>query len=243
MIKINLLPKTINQKAILRNTAIAFGVGLIAVIAAGFVFASKLDAEITAMKQQLAYAEEGKARVEQLNKQADNFAATTDPMQKKLDFIKAVLQYNLKYPELYAEVTKWTYEKVEYVSMSSDGSNVTMSARVRKLEDLGRFMLNMYRAKDLFDSVSITGVQGGDAGQAAAPAPGGMPAFQGAPMAGGGGPSGPSAGIGVITSSVQKAPIDNTGWITFSVNCKLKSDKVITAPQFAGSTNAATQGS
>lgn len=239
MIKINLLPKTINQKAILRNTAIGFGVGLIAVVAGGFLFASKLDGDIAAMKQQLQYAEEGKARVEQLNKQADNLTATADPMQKKLDFIKAVLQYNLKYPELYAEVTKWTYEKVEYVSMTSDGTTVSMNARVKKLDDLGRFMMNMYRATDLFDSVSITSVQGGDVGQAEALALGGAPpSFQGAPAQ-----SGPSAGIGVITSSVQKGPIDNTGWITFTVNCKLKADKVITAPQFTGTSNAAAQGS
>jgi hypothetical protein len=224
MIKINLLPKTINEKAILRNTAVAFGAALLAILVGGFIYSNLLQAQVVDMEQQATNAEAWKARVESIQTQARNTASSVDPMQKKLDFINSILAYNVKFPELFAQVSKWTYEKVSYTSMNSDGTKVDMTARVTNLDDLGRFLLNMYRATDVFTSVVITNVQGGGlASGSAAPAPAFTPP--------GGGSMAPLAGIGAITTSTDRAP-SAQNWIEFSVTCTLKTP--IAAPSFNG---------
>ena len=77
MIKINLLPKTINQKVILRNTAIAFAIGLVAVIAGGVVYTMILKGQVTQKEQEAATIEAQKARVEALQSQASQ---VTEPV-------------------------------------------------------------------------------------------------------------------------------------------------------------------
>lgn len=237
MIKINLLPKTINQKAILRNTAMVFGALLVAVIAGGVTYNMKLTEQVNLKVQEAERVEALKAQVESIQGQASSLLTSIQPIQQKLDFIDAVLKHNLKYPELYQEVAIWTYKNVQYTSLTCDGTSVTMNARVKNLDDLGRFLLNMYRATDLFTEVSITGVQGtgfaqtayGNAGGSGTPGafgmPGGAPAYQPSPS---GVPS--MAGIGAITAGVQQAPGQN--WINFTVTCRLKTP--IVPPAFGG---------
>lgn len=248
MIKINLLPKTINEKAIIRNTAIAFGVLLVVIVAGGMTYGSKLRAQVVDMENQATAAEQWKAKVEGIQNQAKTMLSSVEPMKKKLDFIKAVLDYNKQYPKLYANVAQWTYEKVQLTSMVSDGTKVDMTARVKSLDDLGRYLLNMYQATDLFTEVVITSFQGLSTGQnlSVTTAPGGTPGMPGMPggqgvpfmppMPGG---SGSLAGIGAITSGVERAP-GVSNWIDFAVSCKLKTP--IAAPSFGGAAAGAAGG-
>jgi len=237
MIKINLLPKTINEKAIIRNTAIIFGVLLVVIIATGVTFKSELVARTQKLQAQADQARAIETEVKNLQSQAQTTLSAIKPIEQKLDFIKAVMKYNQEYPKLYAQVAKWTYDKVNYLSMSCDGSTVTMNASVKSLDDLGRFLLNMYRATDLFTEVTISAVPGYGSGVGGAPAgspttPAYMPGMQ-VP-----GSQAPLAGLSAISDSMTNKLTSND--IAFTVTCKLKTP--IVAPAFAGAGGTAAPG-
>ncbi len=239
IIKINLLPHTIDQKRVVRNTAILMGVILLLVIGAGVAYSVKLQTKVEEMEKLAAETEAWKARVENIQKQAQEVRSQTEPIKQKLEFINKVLQYNLEFPKLYEEIAKWTYAKVQLMSLQCDGQQVVMQAYVKRLDDLGRYLLNMYRAVDLFTEVTISGIPGykQEAGQT-----GGTSGIQ--PLVGGqiSGSMAPLAGIQAIQAGVQRA--EAAGYapsgITFTVTCKLK--KPIVAPQFGGAAQAGQPG-
>lgn len=239
MIKINLLPKIIDHKRVLRNTALLMAFILILIIGAGVAYAIKLQGKVEEMEKLAAETEAWKARVESIQKQAQEIRNQIAPIKQKLEFINKVLQYNLEFPKLYEQIARWTYEKVQLLSIQCDGQQVVMQAYAKNLDDLGRYLLNMYRAVDLFTEVTISGIPGykqGPSQQANVPSP--------VPMPGGGqigGSMAPLAGIQAIQAGVQRAEAGGyapTG-ITFTVTCKLK--KPIVAPQFGGAAQQAGQ--
>ncbi len=240
MIKINLLPKTIGQKRVVRNTAILMGCVLVLVIAVGVAYGFKLKGEVAAMEELASATEAWKARVEGIQKQAQEIREQTKPIKEKFDFIKDVLKYNEKYPALYEEIAKWTYEKVSLTGLQCDGQQVVMQAHVKTLDDLGRYLLNMYRAVHLFTEVTISGIPGYGEG-------GGQPQY-GIPTverpAGGeiGGSMAGLAGIQAIQTGVERATAGTyaPSGINVTVTCKLKTP--IVAPQFGGAAPPGAQG-
>lgn len=228
MIKINLLPRTINEKLVVRNTAIMFG-GLIVLVALIGVLYTQLFLipQVRAEEDLATRTEALEQEVLGIEKEVAEWKNNKiPPVQKKLTFINDIIAYNQKYPQLYEEIAKWTYEKISYVGLASNGSEVNMVARAKNLEDLGRFLLNMYRAQDLFTEVVISGVPG----YPMSSADGGGFVPQAEPGSGSGGPEASLAGISAITTGVQAAPA--SGFIGFTVKCKLKTP--IVAPVFAG---------
>jgi hypothetical protein len=236
MIKINLLPRKINEKAAVRNTAILFG-GLVVLVAlVGIIYTQFfLIPQVRAEEDLATRTEALEKEVLAIEKQTSDWRTSKiPPIQKKLDFINNVIDYNLKYPQLYEDIAKWTYEKISYVAMGCNGTEVSMGARAKNIEDIGRFLLNMYRAQDLFTEVTISGVPGYP--MAAAGADGGF--TQQSDPFGGSGPEASLAGIGAITTGIQSAP--PSGFIGFSVSGKLKTP--ITAPTFEGQAAADQSG-
>ncbi|MFQ3548902.1 MAG: hypothetical protein SNJ70_04060 [Armatimonadota bacterium] len=234
MLKINLLPKTINEIQQKRNLLFLMLGLLVAVVAGGLTYWYILSNQVTAKEQEAAEVEAWEARVKAIIAEKDEVVASIAPIQKKVDFINKVLEYNLKFPELYEEVAKWTYEKVQYDSMSSDGTNLNMTGRVKNLDDLGRYILNMYRATDLFTEVQVSGVPGYPIRQQQAI---GEMMPEGPEMTGQGGSL---AGLGAIAMGVVRRPAPDE--ITFTVACKLKN--AFSAPSFedTGATPPADQG-
>ena len=233
MIKINLLPRTINQKLVIRNTAIMLGLLLALVVAGGVAYGFKLKGDVATMEELATQTETWEAKVKNLQQQAQQVTASIKPIQDKLDFINHVLDYNLQYPKLYEQVARWTYDRVSLLSLQCDGQQVMLQAKVKTLDDLGRYLLNMYQASDLFTEVTISEIPGyGESGlqsyneQMSTP-PARMGGRIDGSMAG-------LAGIQAIEQGVQRAAagVYAGGWINFTVSCKLK--KPVVAPQFGG---------
>ena len=236
MIKINLLPKGMNQKSVVRSTAMLFGAILLLIVVSGVGYHIKLTGDVKQMEEQAAAAEAWQARVEAIQGEATRLLDSIKPIQAKLDFINAVLDYNLKYPKLYEDVAKWTYQKVVLLGMASDGKTLTMKARTKSLEDLGRYLLNMYRATDLFTEVAISGVPGYKESQAGSNASSSGQTDQGGQISGS---QANLAGINAISGSVEKTPMAGS-WMDFTVTCKIKTP--IDAPAFAGQGGGAAPG-
>lgn len=134
-------------------------------------------------------------RVEALEAEVATAQAKIPPVKAKTQYITDVLTYNEKLPALYEEVTKYTYNRIEYRSMSASGQSMQISAHARTIGDCGRYLLNMYRAGHIFSSVSISAIPGwpaGSSGGGGGGMPGGM--MGGMPGMGGGMPGMPAMG-------------------------------------------------
>ena len=234
MIKINLLPKTINEKRAVRQVAILFGILLVAVIVAGFTFTMKVRADVKAMEEKADAAKAWRDRVERVQAEASRIRKSIDPIKQKTDFINAVLDYNQKFPKLYEEIAKWSYEKVSYTSWQCTGVQVQMQARVKTLDDLGRYLLNMYRATDLFTSVSISGIPGYPRATTSSRRPYNEPEYaEAGPL-----PSSALAGLEAIAAGVQRDSEED--WINFTVTCVLREPIMPPAPAGAAPASGTT---
>jgi len=245
MIKINLLPRIIDQKRILRNTALFFAFLLSAVIAGGMAYGFKLRGDVQKMEELATVTEQWETKVKGIQQQAQQMRDGIKPIKQKLDFINQVLEYNGKYPALYEEIAKWTYEKVTLYSLACDGKEVKMQARAKSLDDLGRYLLNMYRATNLFTEVTISSVPSYKSlrvGSFSVNTQGGFSMPSG--MFGQGGDAGGSmanlAGLGAVETGVARTPINPLSGlgIAFEVTCKLKTP--IEEPKFAGTSTDET---
>lgn len=234
MIKINLLPKSINHKAILRNTALLFVFLLVVIIGAGVGYGINLQGQVTAMEEQATQAETIKAEVEKIQQATQAEREKIKPMQAKLDFINSVLEYNKQYPKLYSEISKWTYGKVVLDSMSCNGTDVELKAKVKSLDDLGRYLLNMYQASDLFTEVTIADAAGFVPNSTLSNVV--QDTFSTASDVNISGSKASLAGIDAIGGGVVKGVLKQQSWITFTVKCKLKNP--IAAPAFGGQSNS-----
>lgn len=226
MIKINLLPKTLSQKAVVRNIAIAFAAALVLLIGIGVGVSIKMQGDVEDREALASATETIETRVKGIQAQTASLNESMKPIQAKLDFIRGVLEYNLQFPKLYEEVARWTYEKVVLTGIESNGVEVNLRARVKTLDDLGRYLLNMYRATSLFSEVRVTQASGFDQGSSAGQPP---PMTMGTEIAGS---QANLAGIGAISGSMARAPQAQGSWIDFTIACKLRNP--IVPPTFSG---------
>ena len=159
MLRINLLPAYIAEKRLTRMTTIA--TVLCALVVVGAVLAHYISAVQAAndMEQQANDADAAARIVEDIQSAATTKLAEIQPIQAKVDFVKGVQTYNLLVPEIYRNVAKYTYRKVEYNSMNVNGDTLQVSAYVQNLADVGRFYLTLFANPDI-KALSIKGIPG-----------------------------------------------------------------------------------
>jgi len=233
-IKINLLPPGIYEKKIVRNIAILFAVLAMAIAGAGVGYRLKLGKDIAVMTAQADEVERKKAIVDDIKKKAADERAKIQPMKDKIAFIEAVYNYNEKWPALYEELARYTYGKVVYHSVTPTQDGLEIVATIPSIGDVGRFLLNMYRASHIFSSVAISGLPGyppgggAGAGSSELAAP---PAYraEGGPL-----PTGVSpylyryGGVSAAAAAVARAEAAKAKGLTLTVSCRLK--ELITPP-------------
>ena len=175
-VKINLLPKSYYEKRAAKILSAFLLVVFVAVVGGLFFYKIKfIDKEINELNQKIAYAQDIKQKVDALNAEVEQRKADVAYYTKRVDFMKSVLRFNKSIPKIFEDVAKWTYEKVQYQSLNTDGSSVTIRGRSRSLDDVGRYILNLYKAQSVFNSVtlSVDGF-GGSSGVGRMGMPGGM---------------------------------------------------------------------
>jgi len=214
MLRINLLPAYIAEQRKTRMAWVATGVGVAAVVGGllGYQF-GYLQGQVNQMTEQAQQADAEATAVEKLESDAKAEIAKIQPIQAKVTFVKGVQYFNLLVPQIYRNVARYTYNKVEYSSMNASGTTLTINAMVQDLSDVGRFYLTLFANPDI-TALSIKGMPGWpNATTAANPLPGegnvnpdragfplgvtatlaqavSPPSFAGAPAAAGGGGGG-----------------------------------------------------
>lgn len=157
MLKINLLPTYIYEKRKVRQAGLSFcllfAVVIVSMLSWRFALSNnerKLSMQVEEMKQKAAI-------VDAINAQIPVEQQKTQTLKTKVDFIEAVMNYNLEYPALFEELAKYTYSRIQYMEIkpSATDNTIQISAYARSVGDCGRYLLNMYRAQHLFSSVII----------------------------------------------------------------------------------------
>lgn len=256
MIKINLLPPNIYEARTIKRLVALFAVILVLIVFAGVSYTAKLKKDTEAKKAEADMAESLTKQAQQYESQAQSIRSGIAPIQQKVEFFKAVQSYNEQYPKLYEELTKFTYAKVIYSQLTPSGSALQIQAFAPSLSDVGRYLLNLYKATHVFTSVAISAVpgypqEGGQAGSGQPgmgmpppppglmtggtmglpPMPGGLPGSspQAMPSTGGTG----YGGLEAITSGVTRAAERRKGF-SFTVTCTLKTPITPPAPPGGG---------
>jgi Tfp pilus assembly protein PilN len=198
--KLNLVPDYVRQRKV-NKQIIALLVVLFVVINAAMAFwmvsAQGKLRELQARKSEL---EAQAQQVDSLYNQANALIDSAAIALGKAEWVKRVQQHNLKYPELYSEVSRYTSPRVRYAGMQvAQGNQLQLSGFTKGIRELGLFLQTMYNCP-LFTAVSLTSAalpgypSGG--GQAGVTAPGFGGFGGGAPIALGIGASASAAGGG-----------------------------------------------
>lgn len=240
MIKINLLPPNIFEAKVIRNIAVAFGLLAVIIVVGMLYWNNKINTEAAEVQRLADAAKALHDKAESIKGEAESMRSSIAPIQEKIKFFEDVKKHNESYPQLYRELAKFTYAKVVYTNITpSDGGTLQLQGSAPSLSDVGRYMMNIYRATHLFQTVTVSQVT-----LSSQPAPGqsaasGSPAQLSAPSGfapPSAAPNQYTAGMNAISvGSERRAAIESVKW-SFNVQCTLTEEwkTKITAPTFGG---------
>jgi hypothetical protein len=165
MIKINLLPPYVFERQVIQRLMLIFVALLIVVVVGGVAWRAQKSAALANMQQELASAKLIADQVNANKTQATSELSKIGPITGKVKFIEQVLAHNLEVPALYEQLTRFTYEKVRYKQIVPSDTQLEIDAYAPSLSDAGRYLLNLYRATDLFSQVTMSSVPGYSPGE------------------------------------------------------------------------------
>jgi hypothetical protein len=160
MIKINLLPPNIFEARTIKRLAVVFAVVFLVIVGACLAYWNKINKETADWKAKAEVANGLLMQANQIKQQAADLRAQIGPITTKIQFFEDVKKYNDKYPAIYEKLAKFTYKKVLYTQLTPSGPTLTIQAYAPSLTDAGRYLLNLYKATHIFQSVAISGVPG-----------------------------------------------------------------------------------
>jgi hypothetical protein len=189
--KLNLVPDYVRQRKVNKQIIALLVVLFIAVNALMVFWMVSAQGTLRELQARKSELEAQAQQVDSLYNQANALIDSAAIALGKAEWVKRVQQHNLKYPELYSEVSRYTSPRVRYAGMQvAQGNQLQLSGFTKGIRELGLFLQTMYNCP-LFTAVSLTSAAlpgypsgGGQAGMTA-------PGFGGF---GGGAPAGPMVG-------------------------------------------------
>lgn len=154
--KLNLVPDYVRQRKI-NKQIIALLVLLFVLINAAMAFwMVSAQARLRALQAQRSDLEMRAQQVDSLYSRANQLIDSAAIALGKTEWVKIVQRHNLKYPELYSEVSRYTSPRVRYASMQvAQGNQLQLSGFTRGIRELGLYLQTMYNCP-LFTAVSLT---------------------------------------------------------------------------------------
>jgi hypothetical protein len=155
VLKINLLPPYIYEKRKVARVGLLCLVIFVVIFATMLAWSGKKSAELAKWEEDATQMEQQAAQVQAIQSQVQAEQAKGPALQTKVNFQNDLEKYNVVVPKLYEDVSKWTYNRIVYSSMSVSGNSLQMQAHARTLGDAARYLMNMYRATELFSAVNM----------------------------------------------------------------------------------------
>ena len=155
VLRINLMPAYIAEQRKTKAAVVGTVAGVVAVIGGllGFQYAY-LVPTVNKKIEDANEADSAAKAVEKTEADVASLLASIKVKQDKNQFIREVAFNNSLTPQIYRNVAKYTYRKVEYDAMSLTGDTLNISAYVMGLSDVGKFYLTLWANPDL-KAVSI----------------------------------------------------------------------------------------
>lgn len=243
--KLNLVPDYVRQRKV-NKQIIALLVLLFVLVNAGMAFwMVSAQAKLRDLQAQRSDLETRAQQVDSLYNRANQLIDSAAIALGKAEWVKIVQRHNLKYPELYSEVSRYTSPRVRYASMQvAQGNQLQLSGFTRGIRELGLYLQTMYNCP-LFTAVSLTsaslpgypsgvnaqgvGVPGfGGFGGGSAPLPA---ANLGTGVSAGGGPAAPGfGGFGGFAGGAQGTGSSPANLMPFQVVAYLREPITPPAP-------------
>lgn len=234
--KLNLVPDYVRQRKV-NKQIIALLVVLFLVVNAAMAFwMVSAQARLRDLQAQRSELETRAQQVDSLYNRANQLIDSAAIALGKAEWVKRVQQHNLKYPELYSEVSRYTSPRVRYASMQvAQGNQLQLSGFTKGIRELGLYLQTMYNCP-LFTAVSLTSASlpgfpaGGGAQGMGAPGFGGFGAGSaplpaaglGTGVSAGAGPAAPGFGGGFAGGGAQGAGGSPANLMPFQVVAYLK---------------------
>jgi hypothetical protein len=162
MLKINLLPKSIN---IGRQRNVAIGVVTLLVAAEVGILLFMRQAPLKHRDDLNARKSEVESHLTELQgvkTKADAVLAQESALAPKYDFLTNMVKYNKQGPSLYRRIAAYTYSEATFLNLEASANQVKFDAYVANPTDVSRLLLGLSRSPDLQGLPAITGVPGWD---------------------------------------------------------------------------------
>lgn len=160
MLKINLLPPYIFERRKVKQAAFLFGLLFVATFCGMVTWWYMLGKKEANLKEELAIMKANADQVLAIENTIKAEEGKIPPIKERLEYFAAIREYNGKFPALYEELARYTYERILYRSIQPSNNSLTINAHAKSIGDCGRYLLNMYRARHLFSDVKISAVPG-----------------------------------------------------------------------------------
>ena len=160
MIRINLLPAYVLEQEKVRKFASIFGMAVVIVIVGVLLWYKTLSDAHAELQVQLQEVQATERIVRGYQSEAQAARQESQGIQAKVKFIKDLMEYNKLVPRLYEEMARYTYKNILYTKVNVSSTALTIEAYTRSVGDAGKYLLNMYKATDLFTDVNISAVPG-----------------------------------------------------------------------------------
>ncbi|MCS7209360.1 MAG: hypothetical protein NZ874_07295 [Fimbriimonadales bacterium] len=154
--KLNLVPAYVRQRKV-NKQIIALLVLLFFVVNAGMAFwMVSVQGKLRELQTRKSDLEMQAQQVDSLYNQANMLIDSAAIALGKTEWVKRVEQHNLKYPELFSEVSRYTSPRVRYAQMRVEqGNQLQIAAFTKGIRELGLYLQTMYNCP-LFTAVSLT---------------------------------------------------------------------------------------
>ncbi len=187
--KLNLVPDYVRQRKLNKQIVVLLVLLFVVVNALMVFWMINTQSRLAQLQEEKQQLEVQAAQVDSLVQQAQQLIQNAQITLAKSEWVKMVQRHNLRYPELYSEVARYTSPRVRYTQLQvAQGNQLQITAFAKGPKEIGLYLQTMYRCP-LFTAVSLTtqtpGYAPGGAGQAGA-----LPGLG----IGGGAPAGPTIG-------------------------------------------------
>ena len=154
--KLNLVPDYVRQRKI-NKQIVALMVVLFVVVNAAMVFwMLQTNSRLAELQEEKSTLEIQAQQVDSLVQQAQSKISQAAITLAKSEFVKMVQRHNLRYPELYSEVARYTAPRVRYAQLQVDqGNQLQITAFAKGPKEIGLYLQTMYQCP-LFSAVNLT---------------------------------------------------------------------------------------
>jgi Tfp pilus assembly protein PilN len=154
--KLNLVPDYVRQRKVNKQIVALMVVLFVAMNAAMVFWMLQTNRRLAELQEEKSTLEMQAQQVDSLVQQAQSKISQAAITLAKSEFVKMVQRHNLRYPELYSEVARYTAPRVRYAQLQVDqGNQLQITAFAKGPKEIGLYLQTMYQCP-LFSAVNLT---------------------------------------------------------------------------------------